>query len=78
MDFAIFRVSDKPGTERDAFWDTYGRQPSTPSAAQRSRFYRILHLATLRFEGHRSSGGTESPTEVNTAIRDVIGQLGQE
>jgi aminoglycoside phosphotransferase (APT) family kinase protein len=78
MDFAIFRVSEKPGTERDAFWDTYGRLPSTPSAVQRSRFYRILHLTTLRFEGQRSSGGTASVLEVNAAIRDVIRQLGQE
>jgi aminoglycoside phosphotransferase (APT) family kinase protein len=74
-DFAIFRISEKPGTERDAFWDTYGRPASTPSAAQRSRFYRILHLATLRFEANRSSGGKASATGSTTAIRDVIRQL---
>jgi aminoglycoside phosphotransferase (APT) family kinase protein len=74
-DFAVFRVSEKPGTERDAFWDTYGRPPSTPSAAQRSRFYRILHVATLRFEASRSSGGTASVLDSTAVIRDVIRQL---
>jgi aminoglycoside phosphotransferase (APT) family kinase protein len=74
-DFAIFRVSQKPGTERDAFWETYGRLPSTLGAAQRSRFYQILHQATLRFEGHRSGVGTEAILGSSADIRDLIGQL---
>ena len=74
-DFAIFRVSQKPGTERDAFWDTYGRRPATPNAAKRARFYQILHSATLRFEANRSSGGTASALDVNAAIRELIRQL---
>ena len=74
-DFAVFRVSQRPGTERDAFWDTYGRPPSTPNAAQRARFYQILHLATLRFEGHRSGSGPDSIVNSSADIRDLIGQL---
>ena len=74
-DFAIFRVKQKPGTERDAFWDTYGRPPETPDSAQRARFYQILHAATLRFEGHRSGAGPESIKGSSAEIRNLIGQL---
>lgn len=61
--------------ERDAFWDTYGRLPATPNAAQRARFYQILHSATLRFEANRSSGGTASALDVNAAIRELVSLL---
>lgn len=74
-DFAIFRVSQKPGSERDAFWETYGRLPSTPNAARRSRFYQILHQATLRFEGNRSGVGPEAIASGSADIRDLIDQL---
>jgi aminoglycoside phosphotransferase (APT) family kinase protein len=74
-DFAIFRIRQRRGTAGDAFWETYGRPPATPGAEQRARFYEILHLATLRFEGLRSSGQTESVLDSYATIADLIRQL---
>jgi aminoglycoside phosphotransferase (APT) family kinase protein len=74
-DWSIFRAGQKPGTERDAFWETYGPLPATPAAAQRARFYQILHLATLRFERHRRAGYSEAVRESYATVRDLVCQL---
>lgn len=74
-DWSIFRASQRPGTERDAFWDTYGRLPATPAATQRTWFYQILHLATLRLEEHRRLGESEGVRKSYGIIGDLIDQL---
>jgi aminoglycoside phosphotransferase (APT) family kinase protein len=74
-DWGIFRASQRPGTERDAFWETYGPLPDTPAAARRARFYQILHLATLRLENHRSAGVTDDVRDSYATIRELIKQL---
>ena len=43
----------RPGTERDAFWHTYGPRPTTPAARRRSLIYQGCHHAAIRLERHR-------------------------
>jgi aminoglycoside phosphotransferase (APT) family kinase protein len=74
-DWSIYRAGQRPGTERDAFWDTYGTLPATPSAAQRARFYQILHLGTLRLEEHRRLGNSDGVRASYEEIRALIGEL---
>jgi aminoglycoside phosphotransferase (APT) family kinase protein len=74
-DWSMFRAGQRPGTERDAFWLTYGRPSPSPAAAQRTRFYQVLHLATLRLEEHRRVGPTENVRSSFAYIRELIGQL---
>ena len=74
-DWSIYRAGQRPGTERDAFWLTYGQPPASPRAAQRTRFYQVLHLATLRLEEHRRTGESEGVRSSYANIRDLIGQL---
>ena len=59
-DWSIYRAGQRPGTERDAFWDTYGTRPVTPGAVQRARFYQVLHVGTLRLEEHRRLGNPKA------------------
>jgi aminoglycoside phosphotransferase (APT) family kinase protein len=53
FDWAIFLAGMRPGTERDAFWETYGPLASTPSAVRRTLFYRACHIGAARVERHR-------------------------
>jgi aminoglycoside phosphotransferase (APT) family kinase protein len=52
-DWSIYEASRRPGTHRDAFWDTYGRPSSSPAAVWRSAFYRAVHIGAVRIERHR-------------------------
>jgi aminoglycoside phosphotransferase (APT) family kinase protein len=74
-DWSIYRAGQRPGTERDAFWDTYGALPATPSAARRARFYEILHAGTLRLEEHRTLGKSDGVQASYEEIRVLLGQL---
>jgi aminoglycoside phosphotransferase (APT) family kinase protein len=73
-DWPIFRASQRPGTERDAFWETYGPLASTPAAKQRALFYQARHISALRLEAHRS-GLAESVTSSYVELSDVLAQL---
>jgi len=52
-DWTIRMAAVKPGTERDAFWESYGAQNRSPEAVLRSRFYEARHLGAIRLERHR-------------------------
>lgn len=71
-DWSIYRAGQRPGTERDAFWDTYGTLPATPNAALRARFYEVLHLGNLRLEEHRRLGNSEGVLASYKEIRALI------
>lgn len=73
-DWTIFMAGKKPGTERDAFWETYGPLTATPSAARRSLFYRARHICTIRLERHRL-GNSEAVPETYEQMRDVLKEL---
>jgi aminoglycoside phosphotransferase (APT) family kinase protein len=52
-DWSIYEVGRRPGTDRDAFWDTYGRPAASPEAAWRFALYRAVHIGAVRIERHR-------------------------
>lgn len=52
-DWSIYEAGRRPGTDRDAFWDTYGRPSDSPAAAWRSALYRAVHTGAVRIERHR-------------------------
>lgn len=71
-DWAIYRAAGRPGTERDAFWDGYGRLNQEPSARWRRLFYEARFLAMLRLERYRlgsADGVAASYGEIAEAIR---------
>ncbi|MBB5866726.1 aminoglycoside phosphotransferase (APT) family kinase protein [Allocatelliglobosispora scoriae] len=70
-DWTIRMAAKKPGTERDAFWETYGAPSTTPGAAIRSLFYEARHVAAIRLERHRL-GKTEDVPETYGQMRDII------
>ncbi|WP_241835080.1 phosphotransferase [Pseudofrankia asymbiotica] len=73
-DWTIFMAAKKPGTERDAFWETYGSRPATPSAARRSLFYLARHIGAIRLE-RRRMGNSDAVPETYEQMRDVLDQL---
>ncbi|MFC7647491.1 phosphotransferase family protein [Streptosporangium lutulentum] len=73
-DWTIFMAGRRPGTERDAFWETYGSRSSTPGAAWRALLYRARHLAAVRLERHRL-GNSEAVPDTYDDLRDVLALL---
>ncbi|MGQ0773181.1 MAG: phosphotransferase family protein [Pseudonocardiales bacterium] len=73
-DWTIRMAAAKPGTERDAFWDTYGPRDTSPAALLRSRIYEARHLGALRLERHRlgnAEGVSDSYGEVAAVLADL-------
>ena len=73
-DWTIFMAAKKPGTERDAFWETYGLLSSSAEAALRSLFYVAKHLGAIRLERHRL-GNADAVLETYPQMREVLDQL---
>jgi aminoglycoside phosphotransferase (APT) family kinase protein len=69
-DWVIFMAERRPGTERDAFWNTYGPLSGAPTARWRRLVYRAMHLAALRLERHRL--GREANPEDDEALQDAL------
>ncbi|MGH3925122.1 MAG: phosphotransferase family protein, partial [Pseudonocardiaceae bacterium] len=73
-DWSIFMAAKKPGTERDAFWESYGPRPSTAGAVRRSLFYLAKHTGAIRLERHRL-GNADAVPETYEQMRGVLDQL---
>ena len=52
-DWAIYRAAGRPGTERDAFWEAYGRLDDGAAARWRRLLYTARNVASGRLERHR-------------------------
>jgi aminoglycoside phosphotransferase (APT) family kinase protein len=52
-DWTIEMAGRRPGTERDAFWDTYPQPAPSPAADVRASIYRARILGAVRLERHR-------------------------
>jgi aminoglycoside phosphotransferase (APT) family kinase protein len=52
-DWTIEMAGRRPGTERDAFWETYPAVEQTPATMVRSLIYRGRMLGLVRLERHR-------------------------
>ncbi|WP_328607980.1 aminoglycoside phosphotransferase family protein [Amycolatopsis sp. NBC_00345] len=73
-DWTIRLASAKPGTERDAFWDTYGSPDPSPESRRRALYYRARHVGAVRLERHRL-GKDGRLAESYTELAEVLDQL---
>jgi aminoglycoside phosphotransferase (APT) family kinase protein len=73
-DWTIRMAAAKPGTERDAFWESYGPQDRSPAAVLRSRVYEVRHLGAVRLERHRL-GNTEGVLGTYADVAAVLKDL---
>ncbi|MDT8914128.1 aminoglycoside phosphotransferase family protein [Amycolatopsis sp. PS_44_ISF1] len=73
-DWTIRVASAKPGTERDAFWDTYGRTADSPQSRRRALYYRARHVGAVRLERHRF-GQDERLAESFLELAGVLAEL---
>lgn len=71
-DWVVFVARRRPGTERDAFWNTYGDVPTGSRAESRQLIYQSMHLAAIRLEFHRlrqPEKMSESLAEMDEVLR---------
>ncbi|MEV6607681.1 aminoglycoside phosphotransferase family protein [Kutzneria sp. NPDC051319] len=73
-DWSVYEAGRKPGTARDAFWDTYGRPSTSPGAVWRSALYRAVHLGAVRIERHRLGLADTIPANYEDMAR-VLAEL---
>lgn len=73
-DWSIYEANHRPGTDRDAFWDTYGRPAESPAAAWRAALYRAIHIGAIRIERHRL-GRTENIAASYEGMAQVLTEL---
>jgi aminoglycoside phosphotransferase (APT) family kinase protein len=71
-DWTIHVVRER--TDRDAFWDTYGRPEDTPSTEWRALVYRARHIAAIRLERHRL-GNHDRIADNYEDMREILGLL---
>lgn len=73
-DWTIRMASAKPGTERDAFWETYGQPDRSEPATVRGLIYELRHLGTIRLERHRL-GNADGVRTSYAEVAAVLGRL---
>ncbi|MYY04546.1 MULTISPECIES: aminoglycoside phosphotransferase family protein [unclassified Streptomyces] len=73
-DWPIYLALRKPGTERDAFWESYGQAGRTESARWRALVYEAKHATALLLEYHRFAMHTEL-AQTHGEIRDLTTRL---
>jgi aminoglycoside phosphotransferase (APT) family kinase protein len=71
-DWTIEMAGRRPGTERDAFWETYPPFTPTPAGEVRASIYRARMLGAVRLERHRL-GRDNASTYAD--MREVLAQL---
>ncbi|MGH3490100.1 MAG: phosphotransferase family protein [Actinopolymorphaceae bacterium] len=74
VDWTIHRAGRRPGTERDAFWETYGSPKAGPAATTRSLLYRAWHVGSSRLECFRL-GNLDDLPETYDDLRAVLDRL---
>jgi aminoglycoside phosphotransferase (APT) family kinase protein len=73
-DWSTFMAGRRPGTEHDAFWETYGTPEASPEAAWRALIYRARHLGAVRLERHRLGKHDKIPASYEQ-MREVLDLL---
>jgi aminoglycoside phosphotransferase (APT) family kinase protein len=73
-DWATHMAATRPGTERDAFWDSYGPLSATPAAARRRLYYLARNRGGGRVELHRL-GRRGEVSATYDQLRNVLAQL---
>ncbi|GAA3531299.1 hypothetical protein GCM10022222_12940 [Amycolatopsis ultiminotia] len=74
-DWPIFMASAKPGTAREAFWESYGRLGESPEARRRALYYRARHIAAVRLERYRL-GKEGRLADSYAELAEVLAELG--
>jgi aminoglycoside phosphotransferase (APT) family kinase protein len=72
-DWPIFMARKRSGTERDSFWDTYGRDDPTPDDEMRTLIYEARHIVMARLERYRLG----KSDEIDVSYRDTAQMLGK-
>ncbi|MEU2248331.1 aminoglycoside phosphotransferase family protein [Streptomyces sp. NPDC019224] len=73
-DWPIYLALRKPGTGRDAFWESYGPVGRTESARRRALVYEAKHATALLLEFHRF-GMDDELAKTYSEIRDLTTRL---
>lgn len=74
-DWPIFMARRRPGTERDAFWRTYGPLGVGRAAEWRQRVYLARHGIALRLEHVRlRTLDAEAATATDRMVRQLLAQ----
>ncbi|MFB9907598.1 phosphotransferase family protein [Allokutzneria oryzae] len=73
-DWTIRMAAAKPGTERDAFWESYGSPENAEHVVWRSWVYEARHLAAIRLERHRL-GNADGVRNSYTELAAVLAHL---
>jgi aminoglycoside phosphotransferase (APT) family kinase protein len=73
-DWTTFMIGQRPGTERDAFWETYGDLQNTAAARWRSLIYQARHIGAIRLERYRLGPYRKIPDSYEM-MRKVLGFL---
>lgn len=73
-DWTIRMALAKPGTERDAFWESYGPLDRTSAGVWRSRIYEARHIGAIRLERHRL-GNADGVKDTYGAMAAVVADL---
>jgi aminoglycoside phosphotransferase (APT) family kinase protein len=74
-DWSVYEAGRRPGADRDAFWDTYGRPSKSRNAAWRSALYRAVHTGAVRLERHRLGLADRIPASYEDMAR-LLAELG--
>jgi aminoglycoside phosphotransferase (APT) family kinase protein len=70
-DWTTYLAAKRPGTERDAFWETYGRPADDPASRWRALVYRARHIGAVRLERHRL-GTRDTVSATYGEMREVL------
>jgi aminoglycoside phosphotransferase (APT) family kinase protein len=73
-DWPIFMALRKPGTDRDAFWDSYGPLDHSPEARWRRGIYRARHILSSRLEYSHNGRASDRITATYRDLSDLLAQ----
>jgi len=73
-DWAIYRAAGRPGTERDAFWETYGPLEDSAEAHWRRLLYQARNIAATRLERHRLGHDLSASYEELDVVLDRLAE----
>ena len=74
-DWTINRMLSRPGTEVDAFWQTYGRPASGATGSIRALLYRARNVLGARLDIHRRGLNLADIPPIHWDVTDVLRAL---
>lgn len=74
-DWTLDRVRHRPGAERNAFFDSYGRPPQDAGTSLREQFYRARHLIGSRLDLQRRGMALAEVPPIHWDLTEVLATL---